>query len=330
MKFGPSPVAEAEGAIAAHSIRLPSRKLQKGKELTASDIADLQAAGFTEVIVARLGPEDLDENTAAERITAALVTDPDKQNIRVTKAATGRVNLHAKRAGVVGFDPARIHAANAIDPMITIATLPHYKRVEAGAMIATVKIIAYGVAATNVTKAAEALSTAMMVHAPRYQSATLIETVIDGTTHSDKGRRATNTRLSRLDVALTPRIKVPHKSEAIAEAIKQAEGEVILILTASATSDIADVAPSAVRMAGGAVERFGMPVDPGNLLFIGSYNGRPVIGLPGCARSPALNGADWVLERTLCGIDVTDSDIATMGVGGLLKEMPTRPKPRST
>ena len=49
-----------------------------------------------------------------------------------------------------------------------------------------------------------------------------------------------------------------------------------------------------------------------------------MIGLPGCARSPALNGADWVLERILCGVPVTPADITGMGVGGLLKEIPQR------
>ena len=88
------------------------------------------------------------------------------------------------------------------------------------------------------------------------------------------------------------------------------------------------MAPQALRDAGGQVARFGMPVDPGNLLFLGSFAGRPVIGLPGCARSPALNGADWVLSRTICGVEVTPQDIAAMGVGGLLKEIATRPQPR--
>ena len=88
------------------------------------------------------------------------------------------------------------------------------------------------------------------------------------------------------------------------------------------------MAPEAVRAAGGKIRRFGMPVDPGNLLFVGRLKKRPVIGLPGCARSPALNGADWVLSRVVCGIDVGNKDIAGMGVGGLLKEIPTRPMPR--
>ena len=101
-----------------------------------------------------------------------------------------------------------------------------------------------------------------------------------------------------------------------------------LILTGSATSDLNDTAPQAVRRAGGKVLRFGMPVDPGNLLFLGEISGRPVIGLPGCARSPALNGADWVLERLACGLMVGDAEIAAMGVGGLLKEIPIRPQLR--
>ena len=72
-----------------------------------------------------------------------------------------------------------------------------------------------------------------------------------------------------------------------------------------------------------------MPVDPGNLLFYGALgDGRPVIGLPGCARSPAMNGADWVLERLAAGHPPTSAEIGAMGVGGLLKEIPTRKHPR--
>lgn len=50
--------------------------------------------------------------------------------------------------------------------------------------------------------------------------------------------------------------------------------------------------------------------------------------MPGTARSPALSGIDWVLERIVCGVPVSAQDIASMGVGGLLKEIPSRPQPR--
>jgi molybdenum cofactor cytidylyltransferase len=71
-----------------------------------------------------------------------------------------------------------------------------------------------------------------------------------------------------------------------------------------------------------------MPVDPGNLLLLAHLGDRPVLGLPGCARSPKLNGFDWVLERLAAGIPLTRQDIMGMGVGGLLTEISTRPQPR--
>ena len=71
-----------------------------------------------------------------------------------------------------------------------------------------------------------------------------------------------------------------------------------------------------------------MPVDPGNLLLIGNTGGVPVLGAPGCARSPVENGFDWVLMRLLAGLKVTRADLTGMGVGGLLMEIVTRPQPR--
>jgi molybdenum cofactor cytidylyltransferase len=123
-------------------------------------------------------------------------------------------------------------------------------------------------------------------------------------------------------------VVVAHDEAPLARAIAAARGEILLILTASATSDSRDTAPAALCLAGGRLIRFGMPVDPGNLLFLGEFMGKPVIGLPGSARSPVLHGADWVLARVACGLPCGAAEIAAMGVGGLLKEIPTRPQPR--
>src|SRR5260370_927244 len=87
--------------------------------------------------------------------------------------------------------------------------------------------------------------------------------------------------------------------------------------------------PAALEQVGGAFEQFGMPVDTGNLLRTGNAGGIPVLGAPGCARSPVENGFDWVLMRLLAGLKVTRADITGMGVGGLLMEIVTRPQPRT-
>ena len=193
-------------------------------------------------------------------------------------------------------------------------------------MVATVKIIAYGVDRAAAERAAERARAAMRVQPVVLRTATLIQTDIGA--GPGKGEDAMRDRLSALGMDLAVVETVPHRTAPLADAVARAKGDLVLILTASATSDPHVVAPAAVRAAGGHVTRFGMPVDPGNLLFLGHQGGRPVIGLPGCARSPALNGADWVLERVACGLEVSDGDIAAMGVGGLLKESPARPHPR--
>lgn len=329
MKFGPVPVHSAEGAILAHSLGLADGRLRKGKILAPSDLQRLAAAGLTEIIAAVPEPGDVTEDLAAERIARAILPDPKGAGLRIGRATTGRVNIHATGPGLLGLDVGAIERLNRINPTLTLATLAPFARVENQSLVATVKIIAYAAPGADVA-AAEALGGAGLLrrHVPVRRTARLIETVVQGQSPGPKGRAATKARLDRFGVALGPREIIPHETSALAEALVAEPADIILILTGSATSDPGDVGPSALRHAGGEVTRFGMPVDPGNLLFLGHLGGVPVVGLPGCARSVALNGADWVLDRLLCGVDVSDADIAAMGIGGLLKEPPSRPRPR--
>jgi len=328
MRFGPVPLGEAEGAILAHSLRLGGQVLRKGAMIGPAQVAGLRAAGLTEVVVARLDPGDLHEDAAAAAVAAVLLPDPAGQGLRVTPASTGRVNLHATGPGVLRVDAPAIRAFNGVNPMITLACLPPYARLAAGDMVATVKIIAYGVPGADLARACALLGPALARAAPVHATATLIETRL-GATPPPKGRTALAGRLARLGLTLGPRVVVAHERQALAQALRDATGDIVLVLTASATSDPEDVGPAALRAAGGEVVQFGIPVDPGNLLFLGRLGQKPVIGLPGCARSPALNGADFVLERVACGVSVTPGDLAALGVGGLLKEIASRPRPRT-
>ncbi len=325
MKFGPVPLDQAEGGILAHSEQVAGGRLRKGVVLDATQIAALRAAGYDAVTVAVLDAQDVHENAAAEALATALrATTPD---LALSTPFTGRVNLSAERPGVVCLDVAAIHAANAVDPMITVATVAQHHQIRAGGMIATVKIIAYGVPRAALERAAEAAQGAVRLAVAQYRTASLIITDVPGGP-GDKGRDAIAARVTGLGMEMVETVLCAHDEAALAAAITSAKGEIVLILTASATSDPFDTAPQALRAAGGQVERFGMPVDPGNLLFLGRLGARPVIGLPGSARSPVLHGADWVLARVACGLPCGAAEIAAMGVGGLLKEIPTRPQPR--
>ncbi len=326
MKFGSVPISEAEGAVLAHSLAVSGKRLRKGRILNASDLSLIREVGLREVIVARLDADDLGEDTAASLIARAMVTDPAAAGLRLTDASTGRVNVYASLPGVLKLDVERIEDANQVDPLVTIATLPPLARTRVGGLVATIKIISYGIVRTSIQRVMDLVRESVRVQPVKIRDAALIQT--DTGSGPGKGESAIRHRLDALGIHLSEVLTVPHRTGPLAEAVTNSNAELLLILTASATSDPRDVAPKAVRAAGGVVIRFGMPVDPGNLLFIGHQGDRPVIGLPGCARSPALNGADWVLERVCCGLEVGDVEIAAMGVGGLLKESPKRPHPR--
>ncbi len=332
MRFGPILLAEAEGAILAHSLTLGRTRIRKGRRLDPDDLRALAEAGIETVVVARLDPGDLGEDEAAAELGMALAPDPAA--LCLTRAApfTGRLNLFAAAAGVLRVDRDAVDAFNAVDPAITLATLPDWARVEPRAMVATIKIIPYGVPGAAVARVRDRLVVAPIRLLPfRPFRAGLILTCLPGMKPSllDKGAEAIAARIRTLGGEIgIPRV-VPHEIEAVAEAIRTTAGDPLLILTVSATSDPADTAPAALVAAGGQLLRLGMPVDPGNLLFLGTQADRAVVGLPGSVRSPALSGADRVLERLAAGIAITPQDIAAMGVGGLLKEIPTRPQPRA-
>ncbi|MCY3984906.1 MAG: molybdopterin-binding protein [Roseovarius sp.] len=325
MKFGSVPVEEALGAILAHSESVPGKRFRKGIMLEREHIDVLRESGIAEVEVARLDKDDVHENPAAEILARAL--HEGSEGIRQTAPFTGRVNLIAESPGVVVVEKSKVNSSNLTDPMITIATVPCYHQIHGGGMVATVKIISYAVGKSAILDAADKARGAIRLARPVVSTASLIVTDIPGGPGL-KGVAAIEARVAGLGVTLVETVRIAHEKNILAGEMQKAKGEVILILTGSATSDIADTAPEALRMAGGTVERFGMPVDPGNLLFLGSLEGKSVIGLPGSARSPVLHGADWILSRVACGIQTESGDIAALGVGGLLKEIPTRPQPR--
>jgi molybdenum cofactor cytidylyltransferase len=147
----------------------------------------------------------------------------------------------------------------------------------------------------------------------------------------DKTLRVTQERIAPAGATIIAERRVPHEQGALAGAIEemlQAGAELVAVFGASAIADRRDVIPSAVKAVGGSIEHFGMPVDPGNLMLIGRAGDRPVLGAPGCARSPKENGFDWILMRLLAGLPVSREDVTGFGVGGLLMEIVSRPQPR--
>ena len=115
----------------------------------ASGSLALGSAGVKCVVAARLEPGDVDENEAALKLAKRLAG----QHLRCSAPFTGRVNLFAEGAGLAIVEPEAIDRVNAVDEAITVATLPRYRAVADGDMVATVKIIPFATQAPTLETA---------------------------------------------------------------------------------------------------------------------------------------------------------------------------------
>ncbi len=350
MRFGPTPLRDAEDAILAHGFRLPGRVLKKGQRLSADDVTALREAGYDSVVTARLDPDDVTENDAARELAETLAAGaaggsgdgPAPHTGLVTGTAfTGRCNLLAAVRGVLTVDEEGVAAVNAVGEELTLATLPAMTVVDPRRLAATVKVIPFAVrrphldACLGIVRARGGL---VRVAEFRPRRAGLVLTMLPGSRSSmlDKASSVLRNKLAGIGASLEAERRCPHDEGEVAAALAglvSAGCDLLVVLGASAIVDRRDVVPAAIETAGGTVLRLGLPVDPGNLCLYARMGARigsvPVIGLPGSSRSPAASGADLLLRRVGADLSLSEREFADWGAGGLLKEQLGRPSPRS-
>jgi molybdenum cofactor cytidylyltransferase len=322
--FGEFACDDALGVMLAHTLTVGFRKLKKGHALDGDDIAALKTAGIHSVSGARLRSDDVAEDAAAAAV-ATLLAGPNTEERR---AYTGRCNLHATTNGLLVIDAEVIVRVNRIDESITVGTLPPWSLVRKGQVIATVKIIPYGVN-LHVIEACRTMLGSLAAPPLRVadlpsQRVALIFSELPGLTESAIAttRAATRQRIEALGSRLVLELRCQHNTSAVEFALRQAHAagcELIMVCGAAGTKDRRDTIGAAIVAAGGRIERFGMPVEPGNMLLLGRLDEVPLIVLPGCARSRRLNGLDWVLRRLLARQPLNDEDFAAMSIGGLIR-----------
>ena len=331
MIFGELLLDQSEGAILAHSVKHAGGMFKKGRTLTADDIALLKGSGVTSVFAAKLSADDVPEDEAA----AAVARIVGAGGTTAQAPFTGRANLHATVHGLALVDAERVRALNRLHESLTLATVQPFAIVEEREMVATVKVIPFAVPREVLEKALAIIGTEPLVRVAGFRNkrAGLVITRLPQTKPSliAKSEDAMRERISALGGTLAAVRVVAHAVADVTAAISEMKAlacDPILVFGASAIVDRGDVIPQSVVKAGGEVVHLGMPVDPGNLMMFGALGEVPVIGVPSCARSPKLNGFDWVLARVMADVPVRREDIMDMGAGGLLAEIPTRPSPR--
>lgn len=335
MRLQKLPLDQTVGHILCHNLAdAQGRKaFVKGHRIEARDLVRLRELGIDQLRVAVIDPDDVHENDAAARL-ALLFCGP---GLSAGRAHTGRVNLgmageaasDAPCAGLLIVESEVLAAINDIDGL-TIASLASFTPLRSGQIVATIKVIPFAVPEAALTTAAELAAQVPAVLAVRPFQRKKVGLVL---VSSPAARRrlergvypAIVERVERLSGQVVQTCYVDNEEEAVAAAIAELRAlRVELIIVAGETSivDIDDVTPAGIRLAGGRIEHYGAPVEPGNLLLMAYLDGPegalPVLGAPGCVRSRSKNIVDLILPRLMAGEQVRRQSIVALGHGGLL------------
>jgi molybdenum cofactor cytidylyltransferase len=321
MDFRPlSPFAAIDWHL-AHSIVVGGKRLPKGSLITRACADAIAGEGITEIQAYRLGEDDIGENEIADQI-ATLISG---ENTTASGATRGRVDLRASKAGIISI-PRNFEEINRIDEGLTVATLKRDVGVGIGDLIATIKIIPYGLPRHVIDSVKSSCSALSIQPYKPYNIA-----VINSDTSQTSG--AITQRIENTSGKLLEKIQSDHSTHSLKNAIQQCAInpaiDLILLVGKSAIADRRDTVPSSLEAANGKVLHLGMPADPGNLLMLGEINKKQVIGVPSCAKSPARNGFDMVLEEFAANRSLSVDYIKQAGIGGLLKPQAKNTKDRT-
>ncbi len=317
---------DAVGHILRHNIAdAQGRKaLAKGHRLETSDLPLLRALGVESLHVAVFEAGDVHEDEAARRLAQA-VTGP---HVATTAPAASRVNLLASATGIVRINTEPLLQLNSIEGL-TIATRFTNTLVQKRQRIATIKIIPFAVpesALRNAEEIARGSAPIISLLPLRHQQIGIVlVSSISARARIERTIYAPiEARVTELGSLVRRSVYVASDEHEIANAIQDLCNECDLLIIAGETSimDRDDVTPCGIRRAGGQIEHYGAPVEPGNLLLL-AYREQgeqtiPILGAPGCVRSRATNIVDLLLPRLLAGEHITRKDIIALGHGGLL------------
>ena len=316
MRLGNVSLDSALDAILVHNITgADGRKaFSKGHVLNADDIEKLRALKIETVYVAMLDANDMREDDAAARLARAVAGG----GIETVKPSGGRVNLYAARPGFLRLNRDALKRVNEL-PGVTLATIPGFAPVTSKKMIATLKTIGLALPETTIRAVEEIGAVVSIASVSNARVAIIL-------TGSDNARARVQeifappirARLEELGAHVIAEEYVAENETAIADAITQTDAQMIVLAGETSIMDADDIVPRAITRAGGRIELYGAPVEPGNLLLLAYRDAIPIIGAPGCIKSRETNVVDLILPRLLIGERVTRADVIALAEGGLL------------
>lgn len=313
----------AVGMVLCHDITamydgFKGAAFKRGHVIAEEDIPRLLDLGKKYIFIWEENAEELHEEDCARRLAAMAPVE----GAHYTEPSEGKVLLIADQRGMFRINRKLLEEINSIGD-ITISTLPDHYPVEAGARLASMRIVPLVTKEAQIIRAEELCRDTKLLDLRSYQKrkAGIIITGSEIYTGriQDKFEPVIREKLAGypseiLEVAICD----DDLDMIMSAARKQLQmGADLLIFTGGMSVDPDDLTPTAIRGLGAEIITHGVPSQPGNMTLVAYLDEIPLLGIPGAAISMPTTLFDVLLPQIFTGDKLSREDLIRLGDGGL-------------
>lgn len=321
-------VEDAVGLTLCHDITamrdgFKGAAFKRGHVITAEDVPALLDLGKRTVFIWEEQAGEIHEEDAALRMAAMIPVE----GARCTGPSEGKMLLFADRPGMLRVDRALLRAVNSIGDL-TISTLRDHYPVEAGARLASMRIVPLVTEEAQIRRAEELCAGKKLLelkpYHPRRAGVVITGSEVYTGRIQDKFEPVVRAKLARWPGEIVGVTVCDDDLDMIVSAAwaHLAHGADFLIFTGGMSVDPDDLTPTAIRRLGADIVTHGVPAQPGNMTLVAYLGEVPILGIPGAAISMPTTMFDVLLPQIYAGDRFTKEELVGLAEGGLCQLCP--------
>lgn len=291
---------------------------KRGHVIREEDIPALLDLGKRKVFVWEENAGEIHEEDAARRMAAMAQVE----GTHYTDISEGKVLLIADTRGMFRADTELLRQINGIGDL-TISTLPDHYPVEAGARLASMRIVPLVTKEEQIIRAEELCRGKKLLDLRPYHHLKAGVIITGSEVYSgrikDKFEPVVREKLKKypseilgVTICDDDRDMIVHAAETYLR-----EGADLLIFTGGMSVDPDDITPTAIRRLGADIITHGVPAQPGNMTLTAYLGNVAILGIPGAAISLPTTIFDVLLPQVFAKDKITKEDLIRLGDGGL-------------
>jgi len=291
----------------------------KGHIIKEEDIDILLSVGKDHIYIYEQKEGMIHENDAAFILGEICLNN----NMSHTEVKEGKVEIIAEEDGFFRVDVERLNKINALED-IMIATRMGNLPVKKGDKLAGTRAIPLVIEEDKLENAKKIAGKKPLLELIPFKK--MVGGIVT-TGNEVYNNRIKDTftpvikdKLKAFDIDIVSHSISDDNIQRIKEGILKAkkDGAEIIICTGGMSVDPDDLTPAAIKQSGAEIITYGAPVLPGAMFLLAYFDdGTTVLGVPGCAMYTKITIFDIILPYVVAGVQLSKSDIAKLGYGGL-------------